>query len=78
MAPDICAGTVGVQDGRACSEAYRLIAGLVLNRDTRDITSSKVLSSVNYFGRFFNKRLINSEHKLAKKIEFISSMGQAE
>lgn len=34
VALDICAGTVGMQDERAHSEAYRLIAGLVLNRDT--------------------------------------------
>ena len=34
----ICAGTVGVQDGRVRSEAYRLTAGLVLNPDTRDLS----------------------------------------
>lgn len=38
VALDICAGTVGMQDERAHSEAYRLIAGLVLNQDTRDLS----------------------------------------
>lgn len=68
-----CAGWTCTQWGLP---AYRWIS--TEPRHTRLVTSSKVSSSVNYFGHFFNKRLINSEHLLAKEIEFISSAGQEE
>ena len=60
------------------SEAY-LIAGLVPNRDTRDLSlHERFCLQLTILVIYFKKRLINSEHQLVKKIEFISSPGQAE